>query len=236
MALQVVAKWAIAFLSAGGGGALVAFGLFKWFGQRWIEQHFKTQLERLKHEQAQEIEALRHRTSTLFSRISKIHEKEFEVLPKSWFLMHDAHGKASHVSTQSRYRPNFAGMPKEMFEEFLQGSRLSQYQKGQLRGSDDRLQCYTKMMFWIELNDAKVACEAFHNYLVENRIFMTGELAELFNRVDHELEMALRKISAWKRFGSYEEFESGAEMIASLGETIKAIEKAVQHRFKYAEA
>jgi hypothetical protein len=76
--------------------ALVATaGLWEWLGKKWVEQHlgerlekFKTdrqkELEGLKSEQQKDLERLRH---LLSSRISKIHEKEFEVLPKAWLAL-----------------------------------------------------------------------------------------------------------------------------------------------------
>ena len=76
------------FVAAGGGGAAVAIGMFKTLGKGWLDQQFKERLERLKHEQAKEIEAGRQKVQAIFSRISKVHEKEFEVLPKAWFLLH----------------------------------------------------------------------------------------------------------------------------------------------------
>jgi len=92
--------------------ALVATaGLWKWLGQKWVEQRFGIHLERFKAEQQKELEALKaeqqkeletfkahHQTELerfrhrLSSRISKIHEKEFEVLPKAWLMLNDLHG------------------------------------------------------------------------------------------------------------------------------------------------
>jgi len=44
-------------------------------GEKWIEQKFQTQLERIRHEHQKELEAVRHEIQKMFSRISKIHEK-----------------------------------------------------------------------------------------------------------------------------------------------------------------
>src|SRR5207253_1510705 len=51
-------------------------------------------LERFRHEQAKEIEHLRHEINSLFSRVSKIHEREFEVLPAAWQKLHESYGRA----------------------------------------------------------------------------------------------------------------------------------------------
>jgi cell division protein FtsB len=62
-------------VAVGGSSAAIAYGLFCWFGKGWLEQQFNKQLERLKHDQQKEIEQLRHQINSLFSRVSKIHEK-----------------------------------------------------------------------------------------------------------------------------------------------------------------
>src|SRR5947209_17820989 len=85
MMLQIIA--------IGGGAAALAYGLFVWLGKRWLEQHFTKSLERLRHEQAKEIEHVRHEINSLFSRVSKIHEREFEVLPAAWEKLHQSYGR-----------------------------------------------------------------------------------------------------------------------------------------------
>jgi len=148
--------------------ALVATAsLWKWLGQKWVEQRlgerlekFKTEqqkeLERLKAEQQKELERLRH---LLSSRISKIHEKEFDVLPKAWLMLNDLHGSVALALdlTFKRY-PDFNQLPDAQFEEFLTvspASRLSAYQKDALRKAPDRGQYFSDAMAGVYTDDAK---------------------------------------------------------------------------------
>jgi hypothetical protein len=55
-----LAAWIVAVFAVGGSSAVIAFGLFRWFGEKWLDQHFKKRLEALKHAQQQEIELLKH--------------------------------------------------------------------------------------------------------------------------------------------------------------------------------
>lgn len=70
--------------------ASFVFVLFRWAGNTWIGRFLNRDLEQLKEEQREKLETfktgqqkqlerLRH---LLNSRVSRIHEKEFEVLPK----------------------------------------------------------------------------------------------------------------------------------------------------------
>jgi shikimate kinase len=81
--LSEVWKQALLVVVSGGGAALLTVQFCKKFGEKWLDAQFAKRLERLKHEQAQEIEGMRRNVQWEFSRISKIHEKEFEVLPKA---------------------------------------------------------------------------------------------------------------------------------------------------------
>jgi hypothetical protein len=44
---------------------------------------------------------MRRQVQWEFSRISKIHEKEFEVLPNAWLMLHEAYGYAFGVKGDS---------------------------------------------------------------------------------------------------------------------------------------
>lgn len=75
------------FVLAGGGGAAIAWLMFSRLSDRWLDQRFARRLEEFNHEKTQEIERLRHHIASLFSRISKIHEKEFDVLPTAFLKL-----------------------------------------------------------------------------------------------------------------------------------------------------
>src|SRR5437867_8574244 len=91
--MNTVVIMMLQIIAIGGGAAALAYGLFVWLGKRWLEQHFAKSLERLRHEQAKEIEHVRHEINSLFSRVSKIHEREFEVLPAAWQKLHESYGR-----------------------------------------------------------------------------------------------------------------------------------------------
>jgi len=119
-------------IAAGGGGALVAYGLFQWLGRSWLDQHFRKQLEQLKHDQQKEIEQVRYQINSQFSRISKIHEKEFEILPEAWKLLQRAFGAVSRVASRFRRDPDLNGMGAPQFREFVASCPLPDFQKVEL--------------------------------------------------------------------------------------------------------
>jgi hypothetical protein len=224
-----ILRWLLYTIATGA----VLVPVFKWLGQKLIEQRLAIRLEKFKSEQERELEKLRH---LLSSRVSRIHEKEFEVLPKAWFLLNDAAANAHHLMAALKQYPDFATLPEPRFEEFLKGSRLSDSQKEELRQSSDRTKLYAETIFWIELEDALTAQGAFHNYLVENRIFMTDELREKFGAVDNDLADALIEHRNGKRFANASLFDSSLEKVTALPEKIKQVDEAVQKRLHYEDA
>ena len=146
-----------ALVAAGGGGALIAWGIFRQLGGGWLDQRFKKQLETLKHEQQRELEHLRHAINSEFSRISKVHQKEFEVLPEAWRLLHVAHGRAPDLVGRLKFYPLIEDMSEPQFDEFLETCSLSPVQKNELRNSPNRRTYYRDAIHWIELGNASTS-------------------------------------------------------------------------------
>src|SRR5215475_3939470 len=190
-------------IAAGGGGAAVAFGIFAALGKRWLEHVFAQKLERFRHEQAKEIEHVRYEINSLFSRVSKIHEREFEVLPTAWKLLHESHGRVSRIcSPLPRLYPDLSRMEDNDLSEFLAWmTKLpdSRKQEIQQAAARDRNKIYLKALEPLELGEAKEHQREFHNYLILNRFFMTDELWEKFSNIDKQLNNALNAFEIGKQ-------------------------------------
>jgi hypothetical protein len=224
-------------LIAGGGGAVVAYGLFQLFGRNWINQYFDKQLQQFKHDQQIELERLRHEINSLFSRISKIHEKEFDVLPKAWELLHEANGAVLQLVKAFRRVSSPNGMSEPQLEEFLAAGRLTESQKTELRHARDKDKYYQDATFWLELSDAKRAQVALNNYLVVNSIFMTETLRQQFKTINGSLGSVIagEEISREIGSGSAELAKSRSESLNQISSMFNEIESAVQKRLRYEE-
>ena len=78
-----------ALVLAGGTVTGLALWLFKLFGEKWLSSKFAKRLEAFKHDQQKEIEHLRFEISKLLDRTIKLHQREFEVLPRSMGASHE---------------------------------------------------------------------------------------------------------------------------------------------------
>jgi hypothetical protein len=225
-------------IAAGGGGAIVSYGLFQRFGKSWLDQHFATRLEQLKHDQQKEIEQVRYQINSQFSRISKIHEKEFEVLPEAWTLLRQAHGAAFQVTSVIRRDPDLSRMSEPQLLEFLTASRLPAFQKTELYElrPQDRNDRYRDAIFWVELSDAREAHVKLNNHLVLKSIFMTQDLRQKFKAINDALTSVLLEVEIAHDSPGQQFRSSISETMTRIGKMFDDIESAVQIRLHYDEA
>jgi hypothetical protein len=244
---SAIGNWLQTVLLVGGPSTVLAYAVFKWFGQKWVEHRLNIGLEAVKARQQKELEGfradqqkemerLRH---LLSSRVSKIHEKEFEVLPKAWLMLNDLHGSvALALDLTFKTYPDFRKLPSAQFEDFLNSSpasRLTEFQKQELRIVSDRQKYFSDAMAGIYLDDANEKQRGFQNYLIEHRIFMTDELREKFGAAQLALVKALASYSAGKGSNS-ELVHSAYQEMNGLNTMVSEVEKAVQVRLRYEEA
>src|SRR5690242_14921631 len=88
--LEEILKAVGAVVLAGGGMSLIVYQVFKHLAARWLESKFEERLQALKHAHGKELEQLRFRISALLDRATKLHQREFEVLPDAWAKLNDA--------------------------------------------------------------------------------------------------------------------------------------------------
>ena len=113
-----------------GGGTLTLFLIgIKYFGQKWLEEKFSKRLEEFKRFQNQEFEKYKFEISKLFNRISKIHEKEFEILPTLWVKLQNSFSIFITLSHPFQSWPDLNQYSSEELDSFLKKCELSDYQK-----------------------------------------------------------------------------------------------------------
>ena len=215
----------------------MAYGLFVWLGSRWIESKFAQQLGRFRHEQAKELEHLRHDIGRLFSRISKIHEREFTALPQAWEKLIVAQGTASSLAFPLKRVPDFRDMTGAQLEEFLETTAPPERGRDEIRRADDKVQAYSEAKFWADLANATRAQNEFHNFIGVNWIFMTDELRDAFLAIDQKIKDALIDVEVDHDLprGSHERVNSH-KALKELEPSIEELGRLVQRRLHYEDA
>jgi hypothetical protein len=217
-----VIAFAAKTLTAGG----IAYALLQFYGKKWLESQFSKKLENHK-----------GKINALFSRISKIHEKEFEVLPEAWRFLQQALGLVSALASPLKTYPDINRMNPAEFDGFLATTRFNDLDKQALASASDRNQFFQKRFFWYDLQDAREAVNAFHNYTILNKIFMTKELFDAFKAVDYLLMNTILEqeigTEAEDRSMTRNYYKTTRMQIEPL---VANIEVLVQERLHHAEA
>ena len=231
-----ILKTLLAILAAGGGGAVIAWGIFAKFGDRWVEHRFAKRLEAFKHEEAKELEHLRHQITSLFSRISKIHDREFEILPTAFLYLHKAYGACFALCAALQTFPALSQMGESHFAEFVEACRLPAFRKQELLQAADRDEYYRRWIFWTDIAEAKSLQKDFHNFLVMNRIFMTEDLRKQFTEIDNLIISVLTAQEIDRQMPGGGLLARASDDLAKIQPLLGPLEAAIQRRLHYDEA
>lgn len=176
-------------------------GLGLWFGKtyidKWLTKRFQGQLDALKHAQAQEIERLRAKIAGMLDRATKLHQHEFEVLPKAWDLMTLAIGSVGAVTARYKEGVDPGAMSPEDLEVLLRDSPLEEHHKQAIRDASrfEKSSVYGDLMDRHQFNAAQRDAQLFHNYVIQHGIFIEPTIREKLTEASAEMRKALR---TWK--------------------------------------
>lgn len=224
-------------LLAGGGATALSLYFLKVFGDKWLIHQFSQQLESFKREQSELLEQYRYQINTRFNRITKIHEKEFEVLPEIWRNLIDTCNHFQDLTSPFQYFPNDLNhFSTEDLETFLEKCELNEFQKEKLRVAPDKFSYYQENVYWIKIGRATQALREFRNYLQYNKIFLSRDLFELFSEIEHVLIEADRDL----RLSGTKPWTGGSLINKKLNEETKKlldqVEDVVQKRLHFDQA
>ena len=157
--------WITGILASVASSGAFTYGLIRLFGNKLLDHQFAKGLERYK-----------FKIDSQFDRISKIHEKEFEVLPRIWALVLKARSILYSLSNPSQEYPNLDVVSQEELEEFLEQSDLKRTDKDKLRASKHRVKDYQLISYIKKLNTANHAIAEMDAYYHANKIFLTTDM------------------------------------------------------------
>jgi hypothetical protein len=167
--------YAVAYL---GGTGAVLYSLFRFFGTKWLDAKFAERLEAFRNEKARELERLKLDINSIFSRVAKLHEREFEVLPKLWEKLNEADIALTSCVMKFSEFPDLDLLSDAELVEFLSGTKLSNYEKDRIRQASNKVQVYRQMIAWHDIHDARNRFADFQSYLRLNRVFIRRELTK----------------------------------------------------------
>ncbi len=134
--IERIAAFFGAAVIAGGALTSLVLWLFKLFGEKWLSNKFAERLEAFKHDQQKEIEHLRFEINKVFDRTTKLHQREYDVLPKAWSLLVISHNAAAGITSPLQSYPDIGRMSAPELEDFLSQSPLGRLAEGRTQKRD----------------------------------------------------------------------------------------------------
>jgi hypothetical protein len=124
------------------------------------------------------LEQLRFKISSLLDRTTKLHQREFEVLPEAWAKLVDAHSATVAVTSPRQSYPDLDNMTPEHLTEFLEKSPLASREQNELSKAHKKTDYFREHIFWHRLTEAREYCRESHGYLRRYGIFVQSEIKE----------------------------------------------------------
>ena len=178
--LEILYHWVGRFITVGGGIVVMGYGTFRLFSVKWIDHKFAEALAEFKHLQAQEIEKLRFQINSVLDRITRLNDKEFEVLPEAWGKLNDAFWKAEAFVAVARSYPDLERMSQPQFISFLQSCRLDDWERSALANSQSRNKYYMDQIYWHDRKEVLDVARDLNTYLSKQSIFLKSEIRDEF--------------------------------------------------------
>lgn len=105
--------------------------------------------------QQKELEQLRFKITALLDRATKLHSKEFDILPEAWAKITDAHWKTRGAISFYQEYPDLSRMMQTEFESFVQNCPLRDWEKAELLSASDRQTYYRNAISWHNVTVAR---------------------------------------------------------------------------------
>lgn len=231
-------NWFGELLVAGGGGALVAYGIFKWLGATWIESKFAKSLEAMRQAHAKELAELTVRWDASLQSRLKYQEREFTAVGESWRLLQEAFGLVQWGTSAFQQYADIERLSDRQLNEFLDGSEFADSQKAALRELSGRLRQdhYTELVNRQRISRVQGGITAFATYVNENFPFIPEGLFDEFEAFIPVMWRTIVKVRVGREANDYkmvsEATTDTAETLTPQFEAVKASVRAYMNQIR----
>ena len=215
LALQYAGLLGITAISVAGA----AFGLFKWFGGKWLENKFAERLQNLKSEQDQAIRLVQSTIDREIHRAKKLYDNEFTALSDSWKMLQTAYDLSA--STIGSMTANVALMNNEEFERHVARRGMEEWQRSELQAmkGDARQDEYWRWSEWQKAIDCDKRWRECKQQIDSTSIFFPAGFTDKFrsinemicaSNVEFEERVRLHKVPQYGE--AFDRFESTTKL------------------------
>jgi hypothetical protein len=217
---------------AGGGLSVIVYQAFKHLAARWLDSKFDERLQALKHQHGKELEQLRFKIAALLDRATKLHQREFEVLPDAWAKLNDAYWSARASVASIQQLPDLNRMVAPQLEEFITNCKLATWEKDHLRQlGESKNKFYREHIFLHELTDAQEKAQIAYAFSIKNGIFVDDQIGAKFMVIHDLIWNALVEQRVNEEYKNHPKERPRIDDLNSRGEALmKELERVVRER------
>jgi len=179
------------YLLSAVGGATVLWQALKVLVSKWLDDKLKRGLQSMRHDHERGIELLRADLTKSFDRASKLHHREFEVLPAVWEKVADAFWTANSLVHPFQEYPDLERMGTQELSEFLESSPLRDWERMKIRISDSMNTEYVNLIYWHRYSKAMDALRAATSAVARHGIFIADDLGIKLSAITDQVHKAL---------------------------------------------
>ena len=128
------------------------------------------------------MENLRFKINSLFDRTTRLHQREFEVVPTAWALLVECKNLALGVHYDLSAVSDLDRMTGPQLDEFLEDSFLAKWQRDEIKVTAKKVDYYIKAIFFHRAYEACAACREQHIYVLKNGILMPRDMKKNLTR------------------------------------------------------
>lgn len=207
----------------GGGAVAIAYIVFTFLGKKTVEVWFDKRLKKFEYE-----------LNSLFNRVTKIHEKEFEVLPQAWIKLDSLLDLICQFLRETHYIPELNQKSPSDLEKFLSERNLAEDAKQRICSAVDKKNQY----FYERSKKAADACLDFQDYISKNAIFLSSDIKGKFKEAEITIRTAWAiRDTAKNSQGRQEDITKACNIVTKqIPPIMEEIEELVQKRLHFYEA
>jgi len=207
----------------GGGAAAIAYLIFTFLGKKTVEAWFTKRIKKFEYD-----------LNSLFNRVTKIHEKEFEVLSIAWEKLDNLLDLVRKFLRETHSIPDLNNKSSQELEEFLTKQDLNEDEKQNVRNNKD------KNFWYFHEKSEKVgkACWDFQDYITKNAIFLSSDLKSEFKKAEETIRTAwaIRNTAEGAKDRNEGIMEACQIIQKDMQPIVEKIEELVQKRLRFFEA
>lgn len=186
-----IASIFLAVLSAGGGGALVAFALFQRLGDAWLEAKFAERLEAFRHDRAKELERLRAEIDGALRARVRLQEKQFEACLEIWNALKEAQSKLLVSISPLQQYSDIRRLSEDARVEYLSSFDFQKWQVDEVLMAADIQGRFVEMINRMRFNAAAQAFSKFDRVSRSYELFLKPETFALIRSVADAMHSSL---------------------------------------------